>query len=357
MKTIHNLLVFATALLGTVSCSSNDVTERLNDQNEIRFASVQMGNNVITKATAMHTHSFGIYASVSLQGATGSDYFINKKLAWNGSQWGLDSKYYYPNGNFSMKFVGYGNTYGTNAPDEYKNGILKYNNWQIMTESAPGKGDWYQNPDICEAFVVTKKASSVSNISGKNGGINLLFTHALSKLQFNAKVVSPTNDYKTVSAKITSIKVKTPATGALSISETSKWAPASKMAEYSIPVKSDILTQTLTSVAKPFYVIPMNSSESGQRTITVNVEVVHNYGDGSPSNIVVAKATVNINPTADQLAMNNLVTYNLTVDLEKLNNSTGEGSLVDIQFNDPTIEEWNPVNIDNTTFPTVVSGR
>ena len=91
MKQIKKLALFATVALGAMSCSNNEIIETLNEQNEIRFASVQMGNGIITRAVAGDGDSFGVYAYQT--STTATDWFENQQLAKTNGTWGLPSKF------------------------------------------------------------------------------------------------------------------------------------------------------------------------------------------------------------------------------------------------------------------------
>lgn len=344
MKQVKTLALFATVALGAMSCSNNEIIETLNEQNEIRFASVQMGNNIITRAAAGNGDSFGVYAYVT-QGTTSTNqsYFINEKLikTETDATWGLGKKFFYPNGDFSMKFIAYGKKHNTVAselgPTSSNGATLTYKNWDVTTKDS----------DVCESFVVTKSPVTITQ-DDKNDPVSLTFTHALSKILFNANIKD--DDALNITAKITSIKINTAKTGTLTVGDAIKWVPetwvpgTSESLSTTLTEAANKLTKVPTSVTSEYYVIPLEK-EDDTRDITVEAEVVHNYSDGKPSNIVVAKASATITATGAQLAINNSVTYNITLDLSA-------AGLVEIKFAEPTIENWSPVDGGQSTFPT-----
>lgn len=328
MKQIKKLALFATVALGAMSCSNNEIIETLNEQNEIRFASVQMGNGIITRAneSLAGTETFGVYAFLT-DPSTLEAYISDETLSKTGNIWGLSKKYYFPTGNFSMNFWAWGKDKTKNVPTSVSATGLVYTDYAVDQTKAADH----------EAFVISKEVKTVTQAN--KDAIALHFWHALSKIQFTAKIADATN-FANVDAKITGIKINTSKTGSISYEgPTSKWVPSATTEDLTITLtKTDALTAKPSDVTSSFYAIPL--ATGGTNTITVNAVLYHKN-----TTIEVGTISGTITATADQLAINNSVTYNIILDLD---NATG---LTEIKFAEPTIEDWTPVNGGDVTLP------
>lgn len=336
MNQIKKLALCATVALGAMSCSNNEIIETLNEQNEIRFASVQMGNGIITRAneTLTGNETFGVYAYKTSETAT--TWFENQQLAKTNGAWGLPTKYYYPTGDFEMKFWAYGKKHeaneanAVNRPTSVSASGLRYENYDISA----------QNTDILEGFVISKDVVTVTDATKANS-VALNFWHALCKIQFKAKIADATN-FVNVTAKITGIKINTSKTGSIeySSSKDSKWGPSATKEDLTITLTgaANELTTTSTAVTNSFYAIPL--ATDGTNTITVDAVLYH-----KGTEIPVGTISGTITATAAQMAINNSVTYNIILDLDQ---ATG---LTEIKFAEPTIEDWNAVDGGDTTLP------
>lgn len=328
---MRKIVLFAAIAMGAISCSKTDITEALNEQNEIRFTKAQMGNAIITRANEViaGTESFGVYAYLTSPSA--KTWFEGEKLSKKASDWALDNKYYYPAGDFSMNFWAYGKDFTKNQPTSVSAAGMVYTDYTIDQAKVAEH----------EAFVILKDKKTVTQAEKANG-IALHFWHAISKIQFNAKIATITG-FENVDAKITSISINTSKTGSItySASATSKWTPGTKTDETITLTKTDALTANYESVAGSFYVIPL-AQDADKNIITVKADLYHKGTDIK----IADQITGTIEATGAQLAINNSVTYNIILDLSK---ATG---LAEITFAEPTIEDWNPVNGGESTFPT-----
>lgn len=331
MRQIKKLALCATVALGAMSCSNNEIIETLNEQNEICFASVQMGNGIITRAneTLTGNETFGVYAYKTSE--TETTWFENEKLSKSGIAWGLPSKFYYPTGNFSMSFWAYGKTHAVNKPTSVSAAGLVYNDYNIFTTTT----------DNLEGFVISKDVVTVTNTT-KNNPVALNFWHALCKIKFTAKIANDAN-FANVDAKITGITINTSKTGSISYEgPTSKWVPSATIEGLTITLTAaaatDALTTAPTAVTNSFYAIPL--ATGGTNTITVDAVLYHKN-----TTIEVGSISGTIEATAAQMAINNSVTYNIILDLDQ---ATG---LTEIKFAEPTIEDWTPIVGGDITFP------
>lgn len=330
MKQVKTLALFATVALGAMSCSNNEIIETLNEQNEIRFASVQMGNSIISRAateTLAGTETFGVYAYLT---SPSEKTWINAaKLSKSGDAWGLNQMYYYPVGTFSMDFWAYGKDFEKNKPDSVSAAGMVYTDYTIDQTKAADH----------EAFVISKDKVNVTQAEKANG-IALHFWHALCKIQFTAKITNTTN-FANVDAKITSISISTSKTGSITYEgSTSKWTPGTETEVEITVTKTSALTDTSSAVTNSFYAIPL-AKDADKNTITVTADLYHK---GTGVNIA-DQITGTIEATGAQLAINNSVTYNIILDLSK---ATG---LAEIKFAEPTIENWKAVAGGESTFP------
>lgn len=327
MKQVKKLALFATVALGAMSCSNNEIIETLNEQNEIRFASVQMGNGIITRANESLTGSetFGVYAFLT-NPSTSEAYISDETLSKTGNAWGLNEKYYFPTGDFSMNFWAWGKDKNKNTPTSVSAAGLVYTDYAVDQTKAADH----------EAFVISKDVKTVTQ-ANKNA-IALNFWHALSKIQFTAKIADATN-FANVDAKLTGISINTSKTGSISYEgSASKWTPGDKTDETIAITNTNALTNTSSAVTSSFYAIPL--AAEGVNTITVNAVLYHKN-----TTIEVGTISGTITATAAQLAINNSVTYNIIL---KLDEATG---LTEIKFAEPTIEDWTPVNGGDTPLP------
>ena len=328
MKQVKKLAVLATIALGAMSCSNNEVIESLNEQNEIRFSGIQMGNSIITKANQILTGSetFGVYAYQTSPSAT--PWFADQKLAKTGTAWGLPTKFYYPTGNFSMTFWAYGTDFAKNKPTSVSSTGLVYTNYSINQTNAADH----------EAFVISKNASTVTQ-DNKASGVALNFWHALSKIQFKA-AKSDEPELTNVDVEISSISINTNQTGSLTYTgDASTWTQTGNNQDVAIYVTGGALTTESASVTNEFYVIPL--AGKAINTITVVASFYH-----KGTNVKIANdATGTIEATADLFKINNKVTYNMTLAKNNLSGHT------EITFAEPTIEDWKPVTGGNV-FPT-----
>ncbi|MGL4781464.1 MAG: hypothetical protein ACRCXN_11620 [Bacteroidales bacterium] len=324
---MKKLALFATVALSTISCSNNEVMDSLADQNEIRFTGVQMGNSIITRTKEILTgkETFGVYAFVD--GHTPA-YISDEKLSITENGWRLSEKYYYPTGEFSMKFWAWGKNKNENIPTSVSTEGLVYTDYTINQSST----------SVHEAFVISKDMTTVTNKTKENA-IALNFWHALCKIQFTAKIANATN-FANVDAKITGISINTSTKGSITYTGSeSEWTPGAKTDETITITNKNALTDSPSSVTSSFYAIPL--ATDGTNTITVKADLYHK----GTSIKVADQLTGTITATGKQLAINNSVTYNIILDLD---NATG---LTEIKFAEPTIEDWNPVNSDDTTIP------
>ena len=322
MKNFKQALSFAILALVAISCSKSETLHDALDQNEIRFSETQMGNTVISKAVADAADSFGVYAYLTTPPAT--SYFENIKLSSTGNVWGLSEKYYYPAGDFTMKFFAYGNTHGHNyVPTSVSDAGLVYTDFSV------------DGIELVKAenFLITKQATEVSKASAANP-IQLNFIHALSKIKFNANLVDGAG-FENVVAQVTDITINTSNTGSLTYAGiTDLWVPNATKADKTIGLlaAANKLTTATTAITSDFYVIPLAATGSNQ--ITITVKLFHAFADGSATEVIIAESVVNIEATPAQLAINNSVTYNLKI------NRSNVGGLLEIKFDAPTIEDW-----------------
>lgn len=331
MKQLKKLALLATVTLGTISCSSNEIIDSRNEQNEIRFAGIQMGNSIISKAnkTLSGTETFGVYAYQTTP--TTQTWINGQTLSKTETSWRLGSTFYYPVGNFSMSFWAYGKDAEKNIPTSVSKDGLVYENYSVAETT--------KHADF-EAFVISKNVTTVTETS-KDNAITLTFWHALSKIQFKANIVEDPA-LANVDVKITSITINTNQTGNLNYgSEASKWTQTGDMSNVAIALtNSGALTSAPADVTHEFYVIPL--ADNATNTITVVASFYHKGTDVKIANDV----TGTIQATSAQLAINNKVTYNIVLSKEHLSGHT------EIKFNEPTIEDWTPVEGGNITAPT-----
>lgn len=330
MRKIENLMIAATTLLCTVACSNNEVIESLNEQNEIRFASVQMGNSIITKAneTLTGSETFGVYAFLT-NTSTSEAYISGEILSKTNNAWGLNEKYYFPTGNFSMNFWAWGKDKAKNVPTSVTATGLVYTDYTVDQTNAADH----------EAFVISKEVKTVTQANKE--AIALNFWHALSKIQFTANIADAAN-FANVDAKIIGITISTSKTGSITYEgSTSKWTPSATKENLTITLTeaANNLTTTPTAVTIPFYAIPLATTDD-TNTITVNAVLYHKN-----TTIEVGTISGSITATGAQLAINNSVTYNIIL---KLDEATG---LTEIKFAEPSIEDWTPVDGGDITLP------
>jgi hypothetical protein len=325
-------LLFALAALGAMSCSQNEITESFDEQNEIKFANVQMGNSIITKAEPLTgNESFGVYAYyTTAENTTPVKYFENDQLLKSGDLWGLSGgKRYYPTVMNKMYFLGYGKVYDENKPTSIvtaENTVsLQYTNYSVEDQTSFSK---YEN------FVITKEAVAAAKPEvGVGVGVALTFTHALSKIQFKAQVLDEATHAK-VDARITGIKATANVNGNLNFTTEYLWT-SSKSNEFTVGLveSNPILTTTPAPVSlKSLYVIPNQS-------VGVNVTAdLFNAGSDIKVGTVTGSATID----QTNFVINNSVTVNIII------KRSSSADLTEITFADPVIEDWKPVDADIT---------
>lgn len=363
---MNKILSYPAVLLCMISCSNNEVIDSLSEQNEIRFANVQMNNSIITKAPADQAHSFGVYAFLNqtTNDLVNYTYFSNQKLSKQTEGWGLDKKFYYPSGAFSMNFIGYGKAHTdgkTNdpllLPTSVGNGVLTYENFTI-----PRLNDGGQDTALCEAFVVTEYPTIVEQgeTTTSQKPIVLEFQQALAKTRIRASVISNPK-FDNVVTTIKSVRFKTATTADLTVGPAASWKKNAKTTyehEY-LPLIKDpksglcLITEKAEIVTEEYYLIPAFNEhvDNMNRILYIDVEVFHKDINGNPSNILVAKATAEYTLSPVCLAIANFVTTNFKVDLQNLETTPPTpGGFVEIKFGEPTIDKWLG-HTDNVGLP------
>jgi hypothetical protein len=321
---MRNLLIFIMAL-SVLSCTKTEISDSYKELNEIKFEGFKMGNAIGSQGKTAYdatNETFGVYSAYSTTVSAGAitDYLINERLAYNGTNWTLDQTKYYPNDMVDMHFIGYGLLHNQteNVPTSINVAgsipTLVYENYDVSDLS---KTSVYEN------FAITTSTETV-NVGNKTKSVVLNFTHTLSKVWFKAQSDSDTPAETDITANITEIRVVSNNVANLGYNGSYEWNNHLSSSTKTLLLNGNEakLNKTPVDIVDEFlYVIPNQTV-----TIEVDYELIQN------SAVVKSETkTLTVDP-GSVFNMNNNITYTLTV------SKTPDNAII---FGTPTIVDWD----------------
>jgi hypothetical protein len=319
--------------LSVLSCTKTEISDSYKELNEIKFEGFKMGNSIGSQGKAAYAatnETFGVYASYNTVAAGPiSAYLTNEELRYDGSNWvlGTGTKYY-PSDMEEMHFIAYGVDYTKvkNKPSAIGNTTgniptLSYTAYDVTDQS---------DPALFDDFAITTSEVTILKTTKANP-IVLNFTHALSRLKFEAKVDSDTPGE--ITANIKEIRVVSSNVADLAYNGVSKayeWNSHTPSTSKTLTLngnEADLTSNAVDIVNNAYlYIIPNQDV-----TIEVDYELTQKFS-GTPVVIKSETAELDVLTTDNVFLMNNSVTYTLTV----------SKSLDPIIFGTPTIVDWTP---------------
>lgn len=310
------------------SCSTTDEVVKVRD-NSIQV-STNLGNRLISKATADATVALGVYAFT----AAGDAYFADNKLSDNGSACVLYPKQYWPiDGTTKLKFAAYGPYNDANITErscDAANGVAF--SFTHAAASVPGT-------DV----IVSPMTAAIDN--GTKVDLST-FGHALTQLLFSATLSQSSNP--TLKVKINDLIVKSAASADYAAGA---WGNFGASADH-VLVRAGTSDYTVTSSTAAvgstnfINVIPNSVADVTARQIYVKATA---YKEVKGADVAVGTKVLTINvdgataPCVAQWVMGTQVVYTITLDADAV--VDGDNNKKAIEFNTPQVTTW----VTNTT--------